>query len=210
MLSREDTMLSRRSLIALAAGAAALPGKAMAQASGPRSSKAMDEAKRTFLDFPLGQRLATLDLQLDSGRTLQLKVQEGAMTMVAIGEAEPLRFVADADRGGAWRFRTISQSMRRMDGRTVPFLRVSPPVPWGAYPDDALRRFGATSINLATVSELPGGGASTSSFCWQPPCDEIGWVCCVFMGCDQRLVMVCTRGRCVGGGDGCGECFVCS
>lgn len=202
---------TRRNVLVSGAAALALFERP-AFASQDKRSSALEAAKRHYIDFGLGENQATVDFNLAGGRRLQLKVQEGAMNLLAFDTDEPLRFVVDRSPAGShWRLRTIAFSEVIRNSRRVPTLQVQPPVNWGST-DPELLRLGVQQVNLVTVAPLGFGrrSAEQSSICPELPCDGGSWLCCVFVGCDGRLVRVCTRGTCVSGGDGCGFCEICS
>jgi hypothetical protein len=205
--------MQRRNLLMAGACALLLSGRAAAQQASALSQlrPAMRNALTLKAEIAKAPRLATLDLRLASGSTLQLRVQEGAMTLLGFDDRQPLRFIVARDRSGTMlELRPVRRVDREVAGRVVPTLFVAPATGWGATTED-LRSVGVETANLVTVEPLTDAmkRAAQSSICYQEPCEGT-WLCCIFRGCDGALVQVCSTGQCVGGSDGCGECFVCS
>jgi hypothetical protein len=94
-----------------------------------------------------------------------------------------------------------------MDGRTAAGLFIDPALPWGSTSPD-LRAAGVSRVNLVDVTTRASLPHAPDDVCPEQPCHG-NWVCCSFVGCNGRVVQICSTGACVYGSDGCGECFVC-
>ncbi len=167
----------------------------------------------SFVELPKSDNVISFEFYTKSGCTFHLKVQEGAMATLTIGEEGSFRFIVTQDaRSGRFLLRPISVRERNYQGKQVLGFFIERALEWGEI-SPALNAMGVVNTSMIVASKMPtdvGSStvpkAKTNPICPEQPCD--GRSCCFFTTCDGRAARYCTTGPAGCGGDGCGECCI--
>lgn len=166
----------------------------------------------SVLELEKTQRMIELAVEFDvcPGK-FTLKIQDGAMGLLATEGMEPIRFVVKIEEGGDIKWHPISSRQVEGPQGKSQILYVKRPVSVvQSVAIDDLHRAGIKSVRYLThyakltTQDAPNSSASKTGA--NPEPQRVN-ACCTFKGCGGKSWSFCTAGGGCGGDD-CGFCCV--
>ncbi len=172
-----------------------------------------DGLMSNVLEMEKTPRMIELAVEFDTcpGK-FTLKIQDGAMGVLATEGMEPIRFVVKIDDDANIKWHPISsRQVEGPQGKSQILYAKRPVSVIQSVGIDDLHRAGIKSVRYLThYAKLPAQDApnpSSSKTAANPEPQVIPTACCSFKGCGGKLWSFCTSGGGCGGDD-CGFCCV--